>query len=58
MADFGFYRNLPFFIIANWPRLFETLLQSRGDDSYLKMCTKLSRIKLSIDDFLLTLPAD
>ena len=41
------------------PRLFEALLQSRGDGSHLKTLARLSRIKLLIiDDFLLTPLAD
>ena len=41
------------------PRLFETLQQSRGDGSHLKILTKLSRVQLLIiDDFLLTPLAD
>lgn len=41
------------------PRLFETLLQSRGDGSHLKYLARLSRIQLLIvDDFLLTSLAD
>jgi DNA replication protein DnaC len=39
--------------------LFETLQQSRGDGSHLKILTKLSRAQLLIiDDFLLTPLAD
>jgi DNA replication protein DnaC len=41
------------------PRLFESLLQSRGDGSHLKTLARLSRVKLLIiDDFLLTPLAD
>ena len=41
------------------PRLFETLQQSRGDGSHLKILTKLSRVQLLIiDDFFLTPLAD
>ena len=41
------------------PRLFETLQQSRGDGSLLKVLARLSRVQLLIiDDFLLTTPAD
>lgn len=40
-------------------RLFETLQQSRGDNSHLKALAKLSRVQLLIiDDFLLTQLAD
>ncbi|MBM4448874.1 MAG: AAA family ATPase [Chloroflexi bacterium] len=41
------------------PRLFETLQQSRGDGSHLKVLAKLARVQLLIiDDFLLTRPAE
>jgi DNA replication protein DnaC len=41
------------------PRLFETLQQSRGDNSHLKALARLSRVQLLIiDDFLLTQLAD
>lgn len=41
------------------PRMFETLQQSRGDASYLKVLSRLSRIQLLIiDDFLLTTPSE
>jgi DNA replication protein DnaC len=41
------------------PRLFETLQQSRGDGSHLKVLARLSRVQLLIiDDFLITTPTD
>ena len=42
-------------LYARAPRLFETLQQSRGDGSHLKVLTKYGRVRLLIiDDFLLT----
>ncbi len=41
------------------PRLFETLQQSRGDGSHLKMLSRMAKVQLLIiDDFLLTPPSD
>jgi DNA replication protein DnaC len=41
------------------PKLFETLHQSRGDGSHLKLLGRLSKVQLLIiDDFLLTPPSD
>lgn len=46
-------------LYARAPRMFETLLQSKGDGSHLKTITKLGKIQvLIIDDLLLTPMSD